>query len=101
MGAARLTVDLVNGTGDPAVADDVAAHLAAAGLLVGTVTAGATPASGLEYPASEQPGAQRLATALGKAAVLRAADVPHVTVVLGATDSAALVAAVDALTACE
>jgi hypothetical protein len=91
----------VNGTGAPAVVDDVAAHLAAAGLTVGTVTTGASTASGIEYPASEEPGAQRLATALGKPAVLQAADVPHVTVVLGATDSAALVKAVDALPACE
>jgi LytR cell envelope-related transcriptional attenuator len=90
----------VNGTGDRAVGDDVAAHLTSAGLLVGTVTAGASLASGIEYPASEESGAQRLAAALGKPAVLRPADLPHVTVVLGTTDSAALVQAVDDLAVC-
>jgi hypothetical protein len=93
-------VDLVNGTGDPAVAKDVADHLTAAGLTVGTVTAAEAAASGIEYPESEKSGAQWLAHALGEPAALRASDVPHVTVVLGATDSAALVQAVDALAAC-
>jgi hypothetical protein len=93
-------VDLVNATGDQAVADDVAARLAAAGLTVGSITSADSTASGLEYPVSEESGAQWLAEALGDTGLLRVGDVAHVTVVLSGTDSAALVQAVDALPAC-
>jgi hypothetical protein len=82
------------------VADDVAAHLAAAGLTVGTVTAAGSTASGVEYPTSEQPQAQWLAETLGVAGLLRAGDVPRVTLVLGSADAAVLVGAVAALPAC-
>jgi hypothetical protein len=93
-------VDLVNGTGDQAVADDVAARLASAGLTVGSVTSADSTVSGIEYPASQKSGAQWLAAALGVADLLRVGDVRHVTVVLGGTDSAAFVQALDTLPAC-
>jgi hypothetical protein len=95
-------VDLVNGSGDQALADDVAARLTAAGLTIGAVTdadAGAA-VSGIEYPEPKRSGAEWLADALAAADLLRVADVRHVTVVLGAGDSATLVQAVDALPAC-
>ncbi|WP_181428727.1 LytR C-terminal domain-containing protein [Modestobacter versicolor] len=91
---------MVNGTGDPALADEVVARLTAAGLTVGTVTTAEAGVSGIEHPEGESAGAQWLAEALGGAAVLRETAVLQVTVVLGATDSAPLVAAVDALPAC-
>ena len=97
---APATVDVVDGTGDPAVADDVATRLRAAGLTVGTVSTATVTASGVEHPGSEEAGARWLAEALAATELLRAADVPHVTVVLGPTDSAALVQSVDALAAC-
>jgi hypothetical protein len=93
-------VDIVNGTGDQAIADDVAAHLEAAGLTVGAVTTAEAPVSGIEYPAGQAPQAQWLAGALGVADRLRAVDVPHVTVVLAAADAAVIPAVVDALRAC-
>jgi hypothetical protein len=95
-----VTVDVVNGTGDQAVAEDVAARLAAAGLTVGSVASADSTASGIEYPASQKSGARWLAAALGKADLLRVGDVRHVTVVLGATGSAAFVQALDTLPAC-
>jgi hypothetical protein len=93
-------VDVLNGTGDDAVAGEVAVHLAAAGLTVGTVTHAGSTASGIEYPTAEQSPAQWLGEALHAAAPLRTSDVPRVTVVLGAGDSAALVQAIAALPAC-
>jgi hypothetical protein len=93
-------VDVVNGIGDPTVADDVAAHLAAAGLKVGSVTTAESTASGIEYPAGERSPAQWLAGQLGVAGLLRTGDVRHVTVVLAAPDSAALLRAIDRLAAC-
>jgi len=98
--AAPRTVDVLNGSSDPAAGDDVAAHLAAAGLTVGEVTIGAASSSGIEYPESRQSGARWLADALSTAGLLRVAEVQHVTVVLGPADSAALVRAVDALPDC-
>jgi hypothetical protein len=91
-------VDVVNGTGDPAVADRVAAGLRAAGLTVGTVSTGAAAASGVEYPAGQQTPAQWLANALGTA--LRTGGGSHVTVVLGSAGSAGLASAAAALPAC-
>jgi hypothetical protein len=93
-------VNVRNATGDPAIADDVAAHLAAAGLTVGSITTADAPASGIEYPDGEQPAGRWLADALDAAALLRVGEVPHVTVVLGSTGSAALVQGIDALPAC-
>jgi hypothetical protein len=96
---APAVVDVVNGTGDQAVADDVAAALGAAGLTVGAVGTGAPATSGIEFPAGQEDQAQWLAGALATTLV-RTGDVPHVTVVLAAADSADLLAAVDALPAC-
>lgn len=89
-------MDVVNGTGDPAVADEVAAHLTAAGLTVGTVIAGEPAASGVEHPA----GWALPAEWLGAAPLFRQGDVAHVTVVLAAADAATLVTAVESLPAC-
>jgi hypothetical protein len=94
-------VDVLNATGDPAIADDVAAHLTAAGLTVGSIAGADSPVSGIEYPGGEEPEARWLADVLDAAVVLRAGGVPHVTVVLGSTDSAGLVRAIDALPACD
>jgi hypothetical protein len=91
-------VDVVNGTGDPAVADRVVAALRAAGLTVGTVSAGTATASGVEYPAGQQAPAQWLAGALD--AALRTGSGGNVTVVLGSADSAELAAAAATLPAC-
>ena len=98
--AAQATVDVVNETGQAAVGTDVAAHLTAAGLLVGgvTSTAGST-ATALEYPAAQLAQARSLAAALGTPAYLREAAVEHITVVLRADDMGPLVTAVDALPA--
>ncbi|WP_448628734.1 LytR C-terminal domain-containing protein [Geodermatophilus sp. URMC 64] len=75
---------MLNTTGDPAVADEAADLLAVPGVVVGTVTTtGDATASAIAYPAAEQEQASLLAEALGAADLLQAADVPHVTVVLG------------------
>ncbi|MGZ4540047.1 MAG: lytic murein transglycosylase [Blastococcus sp.] len=96
----RATVDVVNETGRAAVGTDVAAHLTAAGVLVGTVTsvAGST-ATAIEYPAAQLEQARSLAAALHAPAYLHAAGVAHITVVLRADDMGPLVTAVDALPA--
>jgi hypothetical protein len=88
-------VDIVNSTGNPAVAAEVAARLAAVGVLIGTITdrAGAD-ASAVQYPAGQHAAAQRLAQALGAAGSSRESPVGRVTVVLGARDAAALLDAV-------
>ncbi|MGZ6874223.1 MAG: lytic murein transglycosylase [Blastococcus sp.] len=96
----RATVDVVNETGRATVGTDVAAHLTAAGVLVGTVTsvAGST-ATAIEYPAAQLEQARSLAAALHAPAYLHAAGVAHITVVLRADDMGPLVTAVDALPA--
>jgi hypothetical protein len=91
-------VDIVNATGDPAVANGVAAALRAAGLTVGTVSVGAATASSVEYPAAAQAAAKWLAGGLG--ASLQGSAVPRVTLVLAAADSAGLVTAAGALPGC-
>ncbi|WP_218938478.1 lytic transglycosylase domain-containing protein [Modestobacter altitudinis] len=93
-------VDIVNGTGDPAIADEVAAHLAAAGLTIGTVTAAEPAASGIEHPVGSASPGEWLTGALGTTQLLRQGEVGHVTVVLAATDPADLLAALRALPAC-
>ena len=91
-------MDLVNASGDPAVADSVAAGLRAAGIVVASVTVGEAATSGVEYPAGQQGAALWLADALGSAA--RAGSGSHVTVVLGAAGAAGLASAAAALPAC-
>jgi hypothetical protein len=93
-------VDVVNGTGDQAVADEVVAHLTAAGLTVGTVTAAEPTTSGIELPADAAPQGEWLAGALGTAGPLRQGEGAHVTVVLAAPDPAELLTALRALPSC-
>jgi hypothetical protein len=92
-----VVLDVVNGTGDPAVAEDVTARLQAAGMTIGSVTADpAATTSGLQYPAPSRPDAVQLATALGlPAADLSKAPVAHLTLVLGGSGAAGLQALVD------
>jgi hypothetical protein len=91
-------VDLLDGTGDPALAEELAQRLRDGGLTVGTVTAGEAATSGIESAEGDRERAQRLADALGQAGLLRAGTGEHVTLVLGGDDSAALVEAVRAFT---
>ncbi len=93
-------MDVVTGTGDPAVADEVVAQLTAAGLTVGTVTTAEPTASGIEHPADQAPQGEWLAAALGTPQLLRSSEVAHVTVVLAAADPTELLTAVRALPAC-
>ncbi|MEU2351104.1 lytic murein transglycosylase [Modestobacter sp. NPDC049651] len=94
-----LTVDVVDGTGDQAAGEEVAAHLRGGDLTVGGVGAPAGPVtSGIEFPADLRAEAEQLAVALGVPDLLRVADVPHVTVVLGADDAAPLQQAVAGFT---
>ena len=101
-----MTVDVVDDTGSPDVAPDVAERLKAGGLDVGTVNPASGPAtSAIEYSAASQAQARQLAEALDPRdgppylhAAPASAPVPHVTVVLGRTDFAALVALFDTFT---
>jgi hypothetical protein len=92
-----VTVDVVNETGHPTVAEDVTAHLQSAGAVIGSVTSGTgATMSSLSYPAASSAAAHGLAAALGvPAAQLHPADVDHLTVVLAGADAAPLQAAVD------
>jgi len=96
--AAATTVDVHDGTGDPALAEEVAQRLRDSGLTVGTVTAGEAATSGIEFAEADRERAERLAAVLGEVELLRAGTGEHVTLVLGADDSAALVEAVRAFT---
>ena len=97
--ATALTVDLVDGTGDPALAQELAAALTEGGLTVGAVTAAAeSVTSGIEHPEGDPADAEALAGALGLPELVRAGAGARVTVVLGSTDSAALVEALRGFT---
>jgi hypothetical protein len=94
-----ITVDLVNGTGDQVLADEVVAALTAGGLTVSGSTVPVEPTtSGIVHPESGAADARLLAETLGAVGLLRVEPVEHVTVVLGTTDSADLVAAIRAFT---
>jgi hypothetical protein len=94
-----VTVDVVNGTGDQAVADTAAARLTGAGLTVATVTGSPeAPSSAIEFPAGAEQQARALAEALGVADLLRPGGGAEVTVVLGSADAARLVEALDRFT---
>ncbi|WP_436704724.1 lytic murein transglycosylase, partial [Geodermatophilus sp. CPCC 205761] len=82
-----VVVDVLNTTGDPALAEAAAAHLAAPGVVVGSVTtnADAVP-SGITHPAGEEESARLLADALGAGDIAEPGDVVHVTIVLGPPD---------------
>ena len=92
-----VVVDVVNDTGNPAVAADVTARLQSAGMTIGSVTGGSgATTSSLSYPAAAAASAQRLAAGLGlPAADLKPAAVGHLTLVFGGSGAAALKAAVD------
>jgi len=91
-------VDVLDGAGDPALAEELAQRLRDGGLTVGTVTAGEAATSGIESAEGDRERAQRLADALGVADLLPPGTGAHVTLVLGGTDSAPLVEAVRAFT---
>jgi LytR cell envelope-related transcriptional attenuator len=93
-------VDIANATDDPAVATQVAEHLVDVGLVVGTVTTTADPAStsAIQYADSQLADAQTLADALVQAPLLTVADVPEITLVLGATDPSGLLASLQKFT---
>ena len=95
---AAFTVDLVDGTGDQALVDELAARLTEGGLTLGTVTAAEATTSGIEHPEGDPADAEQLAEALGTPGLLRTGTGAHVTVVLGTTDSAELVEALRGFT---
>ena len=77
-------MDVLNTTGDPAVADAAVGLRAAPGVVVGAVSTVADPvASSIEYPVAQEQPATQFAQAVGVPALLVPADVPQVTVVLG------------------
>ncbi|MFW3173087.1 LytR C-terminal domain-containing protein [Geodermatophilus sp. CPCC 206100] len=81
---APLVVDVVDATGDPAIAAEATALLAAPGVEVGTVSPAADPQpSGIVAAAGTEEAAGRLAAALGAEGLVRTGDVARVTVVLG------------------
>ncbi|QXG75314.1 lytic murein transglycosylase [Modestobacter sp. L9-4] len=96
--AAGTTVDVLDGTGDPALGELVAQKLRDGGLTVGTVTTGAAATSGIEFAEADRARAERLAEVLGETDLLRTGTGEHVTVVLGADDADALVEAFRAFT---
>jgi hypothetical protein len=76
------------------VAQQAADSLAAAGVIVGTVSTSAEAApSEIRYPPAAQDQAKLFAEALGTPGLLRATDVPQVTVALGADGLEPLLAA--------
>jgi hypothetical protein len=76
------------------VAQQAADSLAAAGVVVGTVSTSAEAApSEIRYPPAAQDQAELFAEALGTPGLLRATDVPQVTVALGADGLEPLLAA--------
>jgi hypothetical protein len=80
-------VDIGNGSGDPAVATELASRLAAAGIQAGAVVTTQATTSAVQYPDGQRPQARVLAAALGLAGSEQLAPVVHVTVVIGAQDS--------------
>ncbi|MQA32533.1 LytR C-terminal domain-containing protein, partial [Modestobacter roseus] len=86
------TVDVRDASADPATAEAVVAELRQDGAVVGTVSVadGPAPETAVEFPAGREDEAGVLAEALGLAAAeretgaVREADVPQLTVVLGA-----------------
>jgi hypothetical protein len=82
---APAVVDIRNGSGDPAVASELAALLATAGIRTGSVTSTDDTTSAVWYPDAQATQAEALATALGLATTGQTADV--VTVVIGAGEA--------------
>jgi hypothetical protein len=93
-------VDVVNGTGSAASAQQAAADLVAAGLTVGTSIANpAATSSAIEYAAAQETAARALATDAQSAALLKPATVAHVTVVLGGPGATTLLSGLAKLAA--
>jgi hypothetical protein len=84
---APAIVDLRDGSGDPALATELAARLAAAGIQVGAVTPTDATTSAVQYPDGQRQQAGVLAVGLGLAGSEQPAPVNRVTVVIGAQDS--------------
>jgi hypothetical protein len=76
-----------DGAGDPALATQLAARLAAAGIQVGAVTATDATTSAVQYPDGQSQQAGVLAVGLGLADSEQPAPVSRVTVVISAQDS--------------
>jgi hypothetical protein len=97
-----MTVDVVDDTGDAAVADRVTTDLGAAGVVVHALTQGTDDVpSAIQYPADREARAQSFADALDVASYLGVATIPRITIVLGPGDDAtALLTALDTLTGC-
>jgi hypothetical protein len=94
-----MTVDVVNGTGQPSVSTDVTSRLTSGGVTVGGVTATTGPVtSSIQYSAEGTAQAKQLADALGAGSYLQEVAVAHVTLVLGPDDDGRLLAAVDTFT---
>jgi hypothetical protein len=84
---APAIVDIRDGSGDPALATELAARLAAAGIQVGAVTPTDATTSAVQYPDGQRQQAGVLAVGLGLAGSEQPAPVNRVTVVIGAQDS--------------
>ena len=82
------TVDVRNGSGDPAVAGGVGTRVEQAGGTVGTVTTTQDRTSVVLYPDGQDAVATALADALGLTGAAQVATVDRVTVVIGAGDAA-------------
>lgn len=76
----------------------MADHLAAVGLVIGTVTTTANSAStsAIQYPGSLLDEAHVLGTALAQSPLLAPADVPQITIILGAADPSGLLSSLRA-----
>jgi thioesterase domain-containing protein len=85
-------VDIRNGSGDPALATELAARLTAAGIRVGAVTAIDATTSAVQYADARTEQAVVLAQSLGLDGSEQPAPVDHVTVVIGSQDSQRLFA---------
>jgi hypothetical protein len=82
------TVDVRNGSGDPAAASGVGTRVEQAGGTVGTVTATEDATSAVLYPDGQVAVATALADALGLGGAAQAGPVDRVTVVIGGSDAA-------------
>jgi hypothetical protein len=84
------TVDVRDGSGDPAAAGGVGSRVEEAGGTVGTVTATEDTISAVLYPDGQEAVATALADALELSGAARVGTVDRVTVVIGAGDAARL-----------
>ncbi len=82
------TVDVRNGSGDPAAASGVGTRVEQAGGTVGTVTVTEDATSAVLYPDGQVAVATALADALGLGGAAQAGPVDRVTVVIGGSDAA-------------